>query len=278
MKPRPAKKRLGATSSKIPSIPPLVVAKGRVLIVGRHAASHALCNPRRVIRAIYMSEAIQAKLAAVVDQAKRTNPSIAEAKLHHVTPRDLAQQTDSNPQGIAVVADPLVQPTLADWLHRRADKADTARVVVADRVQDPRNLGGILRSMWGLGAGDSTQALITPQRHASPMTAAAIKAASGAVEYIPLLGHANVSQAIGLLQKHGFFVVGLAAAEGVAIGGLKLHEVAKLAIVIGSEGAGLRRLTRQRVDQLAHIPIQPQAESLNASIATAIALYVATKG
>lgn len=298
-----------------------------VLIYGRHSARHALLNPRRVIREVYATpqtlahpQIAEAIAKAQTRHANANNNTNANAKftIHSIPAPDLnkiigdASPANQSPtsqapatQGIVLVAQHLPSPTLAEWLDSKQDQAKKLRVVLGDQLQDGRNIGGILRSLWAFG-GD---ALITTHRHAPPVTSALLKAASGAGEYVGVIGVGNLSQAIKLLQEAGFFVVGLDASslshssfsemgeyqrlagwgEGQRLanksgsqqvgGGIgELAEYGRLALVVGSEGAGLRQLTRRRVDQLVSIPMQAGVESLNASVATAIALFVAMHG
>lgn len=283
MKPRPHKIRQLTANQQV--------------IYGWHAARHALLNPRRRIHAVYATPSVLAKLEADLATALPSIPniySVAAGELAALaggmaggiaggnkpanTPKNTPNNTPSNTQGIVVVADKLASPSLSEWLaaHNTRDQPNqsgqTLRVVLGDQLHDSRNIGAIVRSLWAFGeAGGS--GFITTHRHAPPITSAMLKAASGGGEYVSVMGVANLTQAIALLQREGFFVVGLDAGGRGDVTGLA--GVARLALVVGSEGKGLRRLTRARVDGLVAIDIAGEAESLNASVAVAIALFVA---
>ncbi|MEM1081673.1 MAG: 23S rRNA (guanosine(2251)-2'-O)-methyltransferase RlmB, partial [Pseudomonadota bacterium] len=140
-------------------------------------------------------------------------------------------------------------------------------VLVLDQVQDPHNLGACLRS----AAAASAQAVIIPRDRAASLTPAARRAAAGAAESMPLIEVANLSRTLQSLTRQGVWCVGLAGEADASI-----HEVdlqGPLALVLGGEEHGLRRLTRERCDALARIPMPGSMESLNVSVAAGIALF-----
>lgn len=323
MKPRPDKKRqhhLRHRPHSQPSNGRVTLRGNEVLIYGRHSARHALLNPKRVIREVYATpQTLALPHIAEAIKSAQTRHATANIKftIHNLPAAEfakaLAKMTgDTTPhtptsqgpasQGIVLVAQHLPSPSLAEWLDSKQNQAKKLRVVLGDQLQDARNIGGILRSLWAFG-GD---AFITTHRHAPSVTSALLKAASGAGEYVGVVGVGNLSQAIKVLQEAGFFVVGLDApsasgsgasssfgvgAPSASGGDASLSDLSghgRLALVVGSEGKGLRQLTRKRVDQLVSIPMYNyeddyggdanNAESLNASVATAIALFVAMHG
>lgn len=155
---------------------------------------------------------------------------------------------------------------LADALH---DQEHTALVVALDGITDPHNLGAIIRSAAAFGA----HGVVIPERRSASMTAVAWKASAGAAARIPVARATNLNRALEGFAKAGYAIVGLAgdddAVDIAATPGLD----GPLVLVVGSEGDGLARLTRQRCDSLAVIPITSRVESLNASVAAAVALY-----
>lgn len=140
-------------------------------------------------------------------------------------------------------------------------------VLLLDGVTDPRNLGACLRVADGAGV----SAVIAPKDHACMLTEAAIQTASGAAESVPYLMVTNLARAIDTLQEHGFQVIGTADESDDDLYACTLD--GRVAWVLGAEGKGLRRLTRERCDRLVRIPMQGQVESLNVSVAAGVVLY-----
>jgi 23S rRNA (guanosine2251-2'-O)-methyltransferase len=165
-------------------------------------------------------------------------------------------------QGVALLADVLAPPSLAAVLER------SGPIVVLDQVSDPRNVGAILRSAAAFGAA----AVVTQDRNAPEETGALAKAASGALETVPLLRAVNVARTLIALKAAGCWVVGLDAAGGVPLAGPSLAS-RRVALVLGAEGDGLRRLTRETCDELARLDMPGPMESLNVAAAAAVALY-----
>jgi 23S rRNA (guanosine2251-2'-O)-methyltransferase len=173
-------------------------------------------------------------------------------------------------QGIAIQADPL-----PDWpieeVCDRADARESALVVVLDQVTDPHNVGAVLRSSAVFGA----LAVVIQDRNAPETTGTMAKAASGALETVPLVRVTNLVRALEKLQKSGFWCVGLDADASVSLE--ELEPIAKRVLILGSEGAGMRRLTRETCDELARIDGSGRLSSLNVSNAAAVALYALSR-
>lgn len=148
--------------------------------------------------------------------------------------------------------------------------ADPELVVIAEDVQDPRNLGALIRVCEGAGAGR----LLIRDRGSAPLSAAARKASAGAAEYLPVERIGNTARTIAELKERGFWIYGLAA------GGRSPWEIdltGKLALIIGGEEKGLRRLTRERCDGLIGLPMRGEVSSLNLATAAAAVLYDAVR-
>jgi 23S rRNA (guanosine2251-2'-O)-methyltransferase len=167
-------------------------------------------------------------------------------------------------QGVALLADPPPEPDIEDVLSAAADRAT---LVVLDQATDPRNIGAVLRAAAAFDAA----AVIMPERHAPGSTGVLAKAASGALETVPLVRVTNLARALERLKEAGFWCVGLDGDGTVTIAEADL--AGRLALVLGAEGAGLRRLTREHCDLVVRIPISQRIESLNLATAAAIALY-----
>lgn len=144
-------------------------------------------------------------------------------------------------------------------------------VLVLDGVTDPHNLGACLRSADGAGAA----AVIAPKDKAVGLTPVAVKVASGAASSVPFVQVTNLARTLAALQARGLWLVGLAEQGSASLFATDLS--GPLALVLGSEGSGLRRLTRERCDLLAALPMHGQVESLNVSVAAGICLYEALR-
>ena len=169
-------------------------------------------------------------------------------------------------QGIVVQVEALPIPTVEDLIDAAKDKA-SAVVIVLDQVTDPHNVGAILRSAAAFGA----LGLIVPDRNAPEETGTLAKSASGAVERLPLVRVINLARTLEDLKAGGFWIAGLAGEAKQTLAEAKLS--GKIALVLGSEGEGLRRLTREHCDYLVKLPQTNLVESLNVSNAAAVALY-----
>ncbi len=155
-----------------------------------------------------------------------------------------------------------------DLMDTALQSPGTPLVVALDQVTDPRNLGAIIRSAAAFGA----QGVVVPERRSAGMTASAWKSSAGAAARIPVARATNLNRVLQDYAKAGFMVVGLAGEGDTDIADLPGAEGPVL-LVVGSEGEGLQRLVRENCDVLASIPITSDVESLNAGVATSIALY-----
>jgi 23S rRNA (guanosine2251-2'-O)-methyltransferase len=239
---------------------PADAPRGTLWIYGMHAVAAALANPARRLRRLLLTEEAEAALATRLPKPWPLQPEITDrARLDQLLGRDVVHQ------GVGLLADPLAPPALAHALERPGP------VLVLDQVTDPRNVGAMLRTAAAFGA----CAVITQDRNAPEETGALAKAASGALEKIPLFKAVNIARTLVALKAAGLWVVGLDA-SGSALSGPSLRE-RRVALVLGSEGEGLRRLTRDTCDEVVGLAMPKghasEMESLNVSNAAAIALY-----
>ncbi len=185
--------------------------------------------------------------------------------VEHYGRRELdALAKDQVHQGVILEAAPLPLLTVQDWLAR--DPAADAFVIVLDEIEDPHNFGAVLRSAAAFGAG----AVIFGVRRAAPLSPAAVKSAAGAVEYLDLVQETNIVRALKLLKDQGFWVAGLEADAAQTLWQADLR--GRVALVVGNEGKGIRRLVRETCDFEVSIPITGPITSLNASVSAALAL------
>jgi 23S rRNA (guanosine2251-2'-O)-methyltransferase len=239
---------------------------GGLLIYGGHAVAAALTNPRRRCRRLWCSEEGDAVAVEALGRAKALG--IARPAPERADRRELDRLTDrAVHQGIVLSAEPLAPPRLEDLVGRLSD--GPAILVVLDRVTDPHNVGAILRSAAVFGA----RGVIVTDRHAPPETGSMARAASGALELVPLLRVINLARTLAWLKAQGFACLGLdeAGEPAAAMAGWG----SRLALVLGAEGEGLRRLSREGCDALVRLPAPGPMSTLNVSCAAAVALYAA---
>ena len=234
---------------------------GTIWLYGLHPVAAALANPQRRCRRLVLTEEAEHSLAEHLSRPWSVPAERMErARLDQLLGRDVVHQ------GAALLADPLPPPVLASVLERPGP------LLVLDQVTDPRNVGAILRS----AAAFAVAGVIVQDRHAPDETGALAKAASGALETMPLIRAVNLSRTLVALKAAGLWTVGLAA-DAAPLRGTDLA-ARRIALVLGAEGAGLRRLTRETCDELAGLAMPGTMESLNVSAAATVALYELTRG
>ena len=232
-------------------------AEGLVRLYGLHTVRAALDNPRRRISRMLVTRNAAERLGI-------SDPAALPFPAELVEPKEIDRLTGSEAvhQGVVIEAEPL-KPKRLDAL------GETPLVLVLDQVTDPHNVGAIMRSAVAFGAG----ALITTTRHSPTESGVLAKSASGALEHIDHIEVGNLAQAIETLHEAGFQTIGLDS-EGPA--DLEATFSGKrIALVLGSEGKGLRQKTRETVTALARLDMPGAIRSLNVSNAAAVALYAA---
>jgi 23S rRNA (guanosine2251-2'-O)-methyltransferase len=239
-------------------------------LYGRHAVAAALANPARRVRRLVALAETKVELGALAASAAASLPPGAPEVLDR---RDFEQLLPQGAvhQGMALAAEPLPARDIDDVLDGLAEAAAPAIIVLLDQVSDPHNVGAILRSAAAFAA----RAVVMPEHGAPPVTGALAKAASGALEAVPLLRVTNLARTLDRLKEVGFWCLGLE--EGAAKTLDEIDAGTRIALVLGAEGSGLRRLTRERCDLLARLPTRGEPASLNVSNAAAIALYALSR-
>jgi 23S rRNA (guanosine2251-2'-O)-methyltransferase len=261
---RPHRRQPGAPRSQ-PSPPqhrPQPGAGKGLWLYGRHAVEAALANPRRSChRLLATAEALQ-RLGAHAERAGVEMAVVDRAALDRVLGAGAVHQ------GLALSVAPLPRLDL-----RRACAPEPGRNVVLalDQINDPHNLGAILRS----AAAFDVRAVIMPERRSAELGGVVAKAASGALELVPVIEVVNLARALDELAALEYWRVALDAAATATLD--DVPDERNLVLVLGAEGSGLRRLVGERCDFTARLPIAPQMDSLNVSVACGIALYALTR-
>jgi 23S rRNA (guanosine2251-2'-O)-methyltransferase len=237
---------------------PNMASGGRMRFWGRHAVTAALANPNRNIRKLWGTH----EAVGSLDLPPGLPVTYADAAdLGRMVPSDAPHQ------GLVAELDPLEDMYLEDLLIQGAD--NRRPLLILDQVTDPHNVGAIIRSAAAFDA----LGIVTQDRHAPPESGALAKAASGMLEIVPWVRVVNLARALDEIAEAGFWRIGLTG-EGTRTLGEAMGS-ARLALVLGAEGEGMRHNIMAHCDELARLPISPQVESLNVSNAAAIALYAA---
>jgi len=231
-------------------------------LYGSHTVLAALANPRRrYARIMTCDRALAEQIAGMT--LRQPHPPV-EVVTRDVL--DAALPGGAVHQGIAVLAAPLEVPALEDICEASRATA-AAPIIVLDHVTDPHNIGAIVRSSAAFGAA----AIVVHEHHTPPVTGVLAKAASGGLEHCPIVRVANLARALETIKHAGIWCIGLDSDASQSLAQAKV--AGPVALVLGAEGSGLRRLTREHCDALAKIPAPGTVASLNVSNAAAIALY-----
>ncbi len=234
-------------------------------IAGKHSLLEAL-RAGRTINKIWIAEGAQKHL---------TQPIVAEAKnrgiiVQFVDKRKLDQMApDLQHQGVVAQAAPYAYVEVEDLLARAAERGEAPFLLLLDEIEDPHNLGSILRTAECTGV----HGVIIPKRRSAAVTATVSKTSAGAVEYVPVARVTNLVQTMEQLKEAGVWIVGtdVAAKDEIYGGGNIL--TGPVAIVIGNENKGMGRLVRETCDVLLKLPMNGQLNSLNASVAAGVVMY-----
>ncbi|MGC8837906.1 MAG: 23S rRNA (guanosine(2251)-2'-O)-methyltransferase RlmB [Anaerolineae bacterium] len=239
----------------------------REVLYGRNAVREALLAGRRQAFGLWvLAGSRDARLRDLLDLARARHVPIHEADRHHLG--QLAG--DRHHQGAALEVGPYPYVPLDEILERARRAGEPPFLLLLDLLQDPQNLGTLLRTAEAVGV----HGVVLGERRAAGVTPAVVHASSGATEWLLIAQVTNLAQAMRALAEQGVWLVGLEGVpEATPLGKVSWPEA--LALVVGSEGEGLRRLTRERCDFLVRIPMRGHINSLNAAVAGSIALYAA---
>ena len=238
-------------------------------IYGRHTVAAALANPERRWRrlAVLAGQETEAQQLLAGAVAERRGGEGAALEVRDRDRLAALLPPGAVHQGLALEVEPLPEPDLDDLLRELATAAGPCVVVALDQVGDPQNVGAVLRSAAAFDA----RAVLLAAHGAPPVTGALAKAASGAVDRVPLVRAVNLVRALDRLKEAGFWVCGLDETAARPLAALDLGS--RIVLVLGSEGGGLRHLVREHCDHLARLPTSAAQPTLNVSNAAAVALY-----
>ena len=231
-------------------------------IFGRNPVLEALRSESEINKIYVAKGDLQGSIKEIIALAKEKGVQIQQverAKLDKMFPKE-------NHQGVAAS---IAEAEYVDWqemVELARKKGEDPLIIVLDELEDPHNLGAILRTADAVGA----HGVVIPKRRAASLTSGVAKAAAGAVAYVPVARVSNLGQTIEAMKKAGLWIA------GAAMGGTEIYKqdmTGPLAIVIGSEGKGLGRLVTEKCDFLISLPMHGQINSLNASVACGVILY-----
>ena len=242
----------------------LKLKTNQIILSGRHSILSALKNKNRKLYYLLLTEESSPFWK---EQIKVLNLSLV---IKIKTKDELDLITNYQPhQNSILVTEPLDRISLDEYLFASKLSSDLPqRIIILDQVTDPQNVGAIIRSAFAF----NMDGVALSQSNSPSETSSMAKASSGAIEKIKIIQLSNMSREIKKLQAANFNVYGLAFGGNKTISELH-HENGNVAIIVGSEGKGLRRLTKEKVDQLLEIPINKECESLNVANAASIAMF-----
>ncbi len=266
---RPAKQAFPAdvrSQAKEPfAEPPAVLPEDAV--VGRNAVLELLKGGRDVNRLLVAEGSPAGSLAEILARARAQGvivETVTRSRLDAIA-------AGYRHQGVLAYAAPVPYADLDELLDTAAAQDSPPFLLLLDGIEDPQNLGAILRTADAAGV----SGVIIPKRRSCPLSAAVAKTSAGAVEYVPVARAANLVQTIGRLKERGYWVAG-----ADMTGRAEYYEAdltGALALVIGGEGKGLSRLVKEKCDFLVRLPMMGRINSLNASVAAAVLMYEAVR-
>jgi 23S rRNA (guanosine2251-2'-O)-methyltransferase len=241
---------------------PVKAAKEKIYIYGKHALMEALTNTPQVIRKVFLAPEIKdTALRALLAEHQIAVSDLAPGRGNELAGRDAVHQ------GVIAVIDPSTLLQSLDEFLKRLDTSSNPAVAVLGEVQDPHNVGAIIRSAAAFGL----SAVLIPEHNQAGVTGVVVKTSAGMAFRIPLVSIGNVNTTLTMLKEKGFWIYGLAMEGSVALGAEAFD--APSAFVIGNEGAGIREKTLEACDVALSIPMHPRTESLNAAVSAAVVFY-----
>lgn len=232
-------------------------------IAGRNSVLEALRSGRSINRLFVAKGERQGSILQILALAKEKGLVVQEidkAKLDTMT-------EGIRHQGVAASVAPVAYVEIEDMLSLATERGEQAFLVLLDELEDPHNVGAILRTADAVGV----HGVLLPKRRSCPLSGTVAKTSAGAVEYVPVARIGNVVQTIEQLKKQGFWIVGADVSGEQDYFDTDLR--GPIVVVIGSEGQGLGRLVKESCDLIVRIPMKGKISSLNASVACSLLLY-----
>ena len=234
-----------------------------MLIYGKHPVMEKLVNDPRRIEKLLIKETLDRELMQKIKELA-SDARVPYTLVQERTLRDIAD--GANHQGLAAHITPVAYVELDEWLETVVEVKNPC-VVILDELEDPQNVGAIIRSAVAAGV----HGVIIPKHRQAPLSGAAYKASAGLLEKIPLIRVTNINDTIRTLKENKFWVVGLDQRGKDTIWTQDLDM--NVCFIVGSEGDGMRQKTGELCDFLMRIPMENGAESLNASVSAAVVMY-----
>lgn len=236
------------------------------ILAGRNPVLEAIAAERTIDRLYVKKGEADARLRRIISMAKELGAPVSEVP----TERLFGLCGTAAHQGVVAIVSDFEFKTPEDMLAAAEAAGEPPLLIICDSITDPHNLGSIVRTANAAGA----HGVIIPKHGSAPLDAAAAKSAAGALEHTPVARVTNIARTISELKEKGLWVA------GADMGGEPLYSAdlgGPLAIVIGGEGSGIRRLVKEKCDFLVGIPMMGRINSLNASTAAALVIYEAVR-
>lgn len=231
-------------------------------IIGKNPVIEALKSGRDINKILIAEGSQRGQMQQITQLAKETNVLV-----QFVPKKKIDQITDQNHQGVLAYVAAYQYAELDDLFAAAEKKNEPPFFLILDEIEDPHNLGSIMRTADATGA----HGIIIPKRRAVGLTATVAKASTGAIEYIPVVRVTNLARTLDELKERGVWIAGTDASGKDDY--RRLDGTLPIGLVIGSEGKGMGRLIRDKCDFLIRLPMAGKVTSLNASVAAAILMY-----
>ncbi len=237
-------------------------AGGKVYIYGKHALTEALRHTPRVIRKVFLSPEVRdAELRALLTKHQIPTAPLAAGRGTDLVGKDTAHQ------GVIATMDPQALLVPFDEFIKTLDLHTNPALALLGEVQDPHNVGAIIRSAAAFGLAG----VLIPEHNQAGVTGVVVKSSAGMAFRVPLISIGNVNSTVATLKQKGFWIYGLAMEGATPLGGESF--TAPSVFIVGNEGAGIREKTLEACDVTLSIPMHERTESLNAAVSAAVCFY-----